>query len=87
MLNYLWGGGHFTKTENEDFILAMREDLDHHGEFTCKVDGTMEFVNFLSFRSTITRQIWRKHFAQFNAMRQKLDYYAAEGMLKAYQKE
>lgn len=60
MLNYLWGGGHFTKTENEDFILAMREDLDHHGEFICKADGTMEFVNFLSFRSAISRQVWRK---------------------------
>jgi hypothetical protein len=55
MLNYLWGGGPFTKTENEDFILAMREDLDHHGEFTCKIDGSMEFVNFLSFRSAIQR--------------------------------
>lgn len=80
MLNYLWGGGNFTKTENEDFILAMREDLDHHGEFTCKSDGTMEFVNFLSLRSAISRQVWRKMMPQFNETKKRMHNYAVDHM-------
>jgi len=55
MLSYLWGGSAFTKVENEDPELAMREDLEAHGEFVCKLDGTMEFIDFLILRSCITR--------------------------------
>lgn len=34
----------------------MREQLDAHGEFATKLDGTMEFKDFLVLRSIIARQ-------------------------------
>ena len=37
----------------------MRENLDAHGEFATKIDGTMEFTDFLVFRSIIMRQSCR----------------------------
>lgn len=55
MLSYLWGGSKATKTENENPELAMREQLDSHGDFTVKVDGTLEFKDLLVLRSVITR--------------------------------
>lgn len=59
MLSYLWGGSAWTKqNENADPELAMREDLEAHGEFVCKLDGTMEFTDFLIVRSCIVRQVF-----------------------------
>jgi hypothetical protein len=55
MLSYLWGGKKSEKVENENPELAMREDLDTHGEFHCKADGTMEFKDFLTIRAIILR--------------------------------
>jgi hypothetical protein len=34
----------------------MREQLDAHGDFATKLDGTMEFKDFLVLRSIIARQ-------------------------------
>jgi hypothetical protein len=56
MLAYLWGGQKWgDRVENEDPELAMRADLDAHGEFVCKLDGIMEFTDFLTMRSCIAR--------------------------------
>lgn len=56
MLSYLWGGASKpTKVENADPQLAMREDIEAHGEFKLKLDGTLEFDDFLVLRSIIFR--------------------------------
>lgn len=34
----------------------MREQLDAHGDFATKIDGTMEFKDYLVLRSVIARQ-------------------------------
>jgi hypothetical protein len=59
MLSYLWGGKKPEKQENENPELAMREQLDAHGDFATKLDGTMEFKDFLVLRSIIARQSLR----------------------------
>jgi len=61
MLSYLWGASKQEKVENENPELAMREHLDSHGEFTCKIDGTMEFKDFIVLRSIIMRQAGRMY--------------------------
>lgn len=73
MLAFLWGGARWPplRVENEDTILAMREDLEAHGDFACKLDGTMEFIDFLTFRSIIGRQINRKIFDEKVELRKK----------------
>jgi len=62
MLSYLWGGKKAAdaKPENDNPELAMREAMDSHGEFSCKIDGTLEFDHFIVFRAIITRQAGRK---------------------------
>jgi hypothetical protein len=62
MLNYLWGGKQAAdaKPENDNPELAMRQAMDSHGEFTCKIDGTLEFDHFIVFRAIIIRQANRK---------------------------
>ncbi|MCP4668809.1 MAG: hypothetical protein GY849_20925 [Deltaproteobacteria bacterium] len=66
MLSYLWGGKKAAdaKPENENPELAMREACDAHGEFTCKIDGTLEFDHFIVFRAIIIRQSNRKFTAK-----------------------
>jgi hypothetical protein len=60
MLSYIWGGGRKTDIkENDDPELAMRENLDGHGDFATKLDGTLEFQDYLVFRSIIMRQACR----------------------------
>ena len=60
MLSYLWGGKKNTeKPENADSELAMREQLDEHGDFNTKVDGTLEYEDFLFIRAVILRQALR----------------------------
>jgi hypothetical protein len=54
-LNYLWGGMPYVKKESEDYEVALKEDLDFHGEFELNEDGLMEFVDFLSLRAAIIR--------------------------------
>ena len=58
-LNYLWGGMPYVKKESEDYEVALKEDLDFHGEFELNEDGLMEFVDFLSLRAAIIRQVHR----------------------------
>lgn len=61
MLSYLWGGKKEAnaKPENDSPELAMREAMDMHGDFAVKIDGTLEFNDFLTFRAIITRQSGR----------------------------
>lgn len=61
MLSYLWGGKKDANAppENESPELAMREALDAHGDFSTKLDGTLEFNDFITFRAIITRQSGR----------------------------
>lgn len=61
MLSYLWGGAKAeeAKPENENPELAMRDALDTHGDFAMKIDGTLEYADFLVFRAIITRQSGR----------------------------
>lgn len=61
MFNYLWGGKKpdNAKPENENPELAMRDQLDEHGEFACKIDGTLEYPDFLVLRAVIMRQSLR----------------------------
>jgi hypothetical protein len=56
MLSYLFGKGKSDKKENADAELAMREAMDEHGDFNCKIDGTLEFQDFLVFRAIVMRQ-------------------------------
>ena len=61
MLSYLWKGGKKTdKVENANPELAMREALDEHGEFHTNLDGTLQWEQFLTFRSIIMRQACRE---------------------------
>ena len=62
MLSYLFGKGGDQKpiNENEDPELAMRDAMDSHGDFTCKLDGSLEFEDFLVFRAIVMRQASRK---------------------------
>jgi hypothetical protein len=39
--------------ENENPELAMRDQLDDHGDFATKADGTMELKDYLVLRSVI----------------------------------
>lgn len=61
MFSYLWGGkkADDAKPENENAELAMRDQLDSHGDFACKLDGTLEYNDFLVLRAVIMRQSWR----------------------------
>jgi len=61
MFSYLWGGkkAEDAKPENENAELAMRDQLDDHGEFACKIDGTLEYNDFIVLRGVIMRQSWR----------------------------
>ena len=84
MLSYLWGGSKPADAapENENPELAMREGMDAHGDFATKVDGTLEYQDFLVFRAIINRQAGRafapkraelneKKLAAFNAKNQQ----------------
>ena len=76
MLSYLFGKGKDAKTENADPELAMREAMDAHGDFNCKVDGTLEFEDFLVFRGIVMRQGCRLFEPKRVAMNaQKLEFY------------
>ena len=61
MLSYLWGGAKEANAEpeNDNPELAMRTALDAHGEFATKIDGTLEYADFLVFRAIIMRQSGR----------------------------
>ena len=61
MLSYLWGGARDAdaKPENENAELAMRDQLDEHGDFATKLDGTLEFQDFIYFRAVVLRQALR----------------------------
>ena len=61
MLSYLWGGkkAEEAKPENENPELAMRDQLDEHGDFATKIDGTLEYEDFLYIRAVIIRQSLR----------------------------
>ena len=61
MLSYLWGGAKPAESqpENENPELAMREAMDAHGDFATKIDGTLEYDDFITFRAIITRQAGR----------------------------
>ena len=63
MFSYLWGGKkkETDKPENECAELAMRDALDAYGEFQTKIDGTLEYKDFIVFRAIIMRQSSR-HF-------------------------
>ena len=71
MLSYLWGGkkAEDQAPENENPELAMREACDAHGTFATKIDGTLEYNDFLTFRAIITRQSGR----HFLPMREQLN--------------
>jgi len=73
MLSYLWGGSSKPKsiTENEDPVLAMKEHIEAHGEFKHKMDGTLEFDDFLTLRSIIFRQTDRKFYPTKLALKVK----------------
>lgn len=65
MLSYLWKGGKKSeKLENANPELAMREAMDEHGEFLTNADGTLQWEQFLAFRSITMRQACRE-FEQF----------------------
>jgi len=61
MLSYLWGGAKpaNAEPENDNPELAMRTALDAHGDLATKMDGTLEFDDFIVFRAIITRQAGR----------------------------
>ena len=61
MFSYLWGGkkAEDAKPENENAELAMRDQLDEHGDFATKLDGTLEYQDFLFLRAVILRQSLR----------------------------
>jgi hypothetical protein len=45
--------------ENADFELALREQLNKHGEFKKGSDGALEWASYLALRLAITRQVAR----------------------------
>jgi len=61
MLSYLWGGKKAANAEkeNDNPELAMRTAMDLHGDFNTRIDGTLEYEDFLVFRAIITRQAGR----------------------------
>ena len=61
MLSYLWGGAKPAEAEpeNDDPELALRQAMDAHGDFATKMDGTLEYDDFITFRAIITRQAGR----------------------------
>lgn len=61
MLSYLWGGkkADDAKPENANSELAMRDQLDDHGDYNTKLDGTLELEDLMYFRSVILRQSLR----------------------------
>lgn len=61
MLSFLWGGKKAAdaKPENDNPELAMREQLDQHGDFVTKLDGTLEYQDFCLLRAVILRQAIR----------------------------
>ena len=77
MLSYIWGGARKNDyKENDDPELAMRENLDGHGDFATTLDGTLEFQDYLVFRSIIMRQACRA----FQPLREKMN----EAKLEAF---
>ena len=62
MFSYLWGGkkADDAKPENENPELAMRDQLDQHGDFNTKIDGTLEYQDFCILRAVILRQSIRQ---------------------------
>ena len=60
MFSNLWAKKTTSKVENENAEIALKDDLDAHGKFTRAIDGTLEFNDFLVFRSAILRQTDRK---------------------------
>ena len=54
MLSYIFGSK--KKEENADAELAMRDQLDEHGDFNCRVDGALEFEDYKAFVAIVTRQ-------------------------------
>lgn len=62
MLSSIFGSKTAAKpTENENPELAMRDQLDEHGDFATAADGTMEFKDYCVMRSIITRQTNRSY--------------------------
>ena len=61
MLSYLWGGKKAAdqEPENDNPELAMRQAMDSHGDFNTKIDGTLEYDDFIVFRAIIARQAGR----------------------------
>mgnify|MGYP006950294071 CR=1 FL=1 len=82
MLSYLWGGSNKTeKPENENPELAMREQLDSHGDFHTKSDGTMELKDFLVVRSVVLHQALRHYKPQKDTFKAKaLEFFKKDDM-------
>jgi len=61
MLSYIFGTGTkaVEKVENADPELAMRDQMDEHGDFKTELDGSMVLEDFLIFRGIILRQALR----------------------------
>ena len=57
MLAHLWGGQDWPvdKVENDDYDLALMNDLTLHGKFQLNEDGTMQTIDFFAFRAAIVR--------------------------------
>lgn len=62
----------------------MREDLESHGEFLCKLDGTMEFTDFLILRSCVVRQVFRTCLDKKNKLRKEQHQLYLDKDWKAY---
>ena len=71
MLSYIFGKKDSDKPENADPELAMRDALDSHGDFKTKIDGTLEFEDFLVFRAIIMRQASRVFAPKKDALNDK----------------
>ena len=73
MFSYLWGGkkDEKSKPENECAELAMRDSLDAYGDFATKIDGTLEYKDFLIFRAIIMRQASRAFKAKRDELNEK----------------
>lgn len=61
MFNYLYGGEREANSpaENDNPELALREAIAAHGTFAKKADGTLEWDDFVLFRSIVARQTER----------------------------
>jgi len=71
MLSYILGSAKPNKTENEDPLVALKDSIEAHKEFKSKMDGTLEFDDFLELRSIIFRQCDRKFFPTKEMLRQR----------------